>query len=309
MIHDISDGRIRHLYKITNKINKKIYIGQTVQPQQRWYDHKQAAKNNPQQIIHKAMIKYGIDNFNFEILASCKSIDDANLLETELVKQYDSYVGNGKGYNATIGGMNAPKTEEWKQYMRDWHKAHPEHSEFAAERLKGNTINLGKIATKESKQKMSDTMKQKCADGWMPITSFLPGSEATKYWKGKEGSNKGKITSEETRLKISKSNMGREVWNAGKSNHLSEETLEKMSNVHKGKHHSPSTEFKTGQVSPRKGKKSDKPAWNKGKTLTLSEFQIKEINQLKSQGFSLRQIEKIIGIGRHVISRELKTQE
>lgn len=78
-----------------------------------------------------------------------------------------------------------------------------------------------------------------------------------------------------------------------------------MSDSHKGKHHSVVTEFKKGQTSPRKGKKTGKPAWNSGKTITLSEEQISQIKQLKLDGKSFRQIEKIIGIARHIIRREL----
>lgn len=71
--------------------------------------------NKPTQIIHHAMIKCGLDNFVFEVIASCRSQDNANYIETELVKQYDSFVKNGKGYNVTLGGMNAPKSNEWEQ--------------------------------------------------------------------------------------------------------------------------------------------------------------------------------------------------
>ena len=59
-----------------------------------------------------------MENFTFEVIASCKTQDDANYIETELVKQYDSYISTNKGYNVTLGGMNAPKSEEFKQMMR-----------------------------------------------------------------------------------------------------------------------------------------------------------------------------------------------
>jgi group I intron endonuclease len=110
------------LYRITNIINGKIYIGQAADVSKRWHDHRRAFKlNKPTQVIHYALIKYGLDNFDFEVIASCKTQDDANWAETELVKQYDSFIANGKGYNVTLGGMNSPKSEEFKQMMRDWH--------------------------------------------------------------------------------------------------------------------------------------------------------------------------------------------
>jgi group I intron endonuclease len=118
------DNRIHYLYRITNKINGKIYIGQTVQPEKRWTQHKtSAATDTPKMIVSYAIKKYGNDAFEFEVIAGCKTWDDANETETLLVTQYNSRVPNG--YNVSLGGMNAPKTEAWKQMMRD-HWADPE---------------------------------------------------------------------------------------------------------------------------------------------------------------------------------------
>src|SRR5580698_6149356 len=101
----LPDNRIRYLYKITNMINQKLYIGQTVDPVSRWRGHCRDSAT-PKVPLQFAIKKYGNHNFAFEVIAACRSVDDANYLETELVKQYDSYVSNGKGYNATHGGMN-----------------------------------------------------------------------------------------------------------------------------------------------------------------------------------------------------------
>jgi group I intron endonuclease len=99
-------------------INGKVYIGQAADVSKRWSDHRRKVESNkPQQVIHRAMIKYGLDNFSFEVIANCKTLDDANEIETALVKQYDSFIRNGKGYNATLGGMNAPKSDEWRAHM------------------------------------------------------------------------------------------------------------------------------------------------------------------------------------------------
>lgn len=115
-------NKIWSIYRITNKINNKIYIGQAADVSKRWYDHRAAVRlNKPKQIIHRAMIKHGIENFDFEVIACCLSQEDANETETICVTQYNSYIKNGHGYNSTFGGYNAPKTEEWKQSMRNWH--------------------------------------------------------------------------------------------------------------------------------------------------------------------------------------------
>lgn len=120
MTNETQDNRIHYLYRIINKINGKIYIGQTVQPDKRWYQHKNmAAQEQPLMIISRAIKKYGNDYFDFEVIAGCKSWDDANDVETLLVSQYNSLVPNG--YNVAAGGINAPKSEAWIQAMKEWH--------------------------------------------------------------------------------------------------------------------------------------------------------------------------------------------
>ena len=158
------------LYRITNVVNQKVYIGQAADYEHRWADHRRAVRlNKPTQTIHHAIIKYGIDNFIFEVIATCQTIDDANELETELVAQYDSFVSHGKGYNATYGGMNAPKSEAWHQAMRDWRTSlspeekmalNQKHSEATSKWLKelGHPC-LGLKWTDEQKAKLSVSLK------------------------------------------------------------------------------------------------------------------------------------------------------
>src|ERR1700722_3132659 len=107
-----------YLYRITNLINGKIYIGQSVSPESRWRAHRRASED-PEWAIHYAMRKYGINNFEFEVIASgilpCTCLpgiaglcqDDANYEETFFVAYYDSFIGDGKGYNETLGRDNA----------------------------------------------------------------------------------------------------------------------------------------------------------------------------------------------------------
>jgi group I intron endonuclease len=112
--------RLWALYRITNLINNKVYIGQTVQPSKRWNQHRNDSAK-PKYPIHYSINKHGAHNFEFEVIAYCKSQDDANWIEEELIKQYDSLVKNGKGYNISLGGLAAPKSDEWIQAMKNWH--------------------------------------------------------------------------------------------------------------------------------------------------------------------------------------------
>ncbi len=79
------------LYRITDTLNNKIYIGQAVDPNRRWVDHKWNAKQSePVQYISRAMAKYGVDNFIFEVISTCRSQEDANEAESMLIQQYNS---------------------------------------------------------------------------------------------------------------------------------------------------------------------------------------------------------------------------
>lgn len=117
MANETQMNKIHYLYRITNKINGKIYIGQTVQPDKRWNQHCRDAKN-PTMVIHHAINKYGKENFEFEVIAGCRNWEDANESETLFVKEYNSLVPNG--YNVALGGYNAPKSEIWKEAIRKW---------------------------------------------------------------------------------------------------------------------------------------------------------------------------------------------
>lgn len=93
-----------YIYKITNKVNKKIYIGKTTQTiQARWKQHVNRALNDLTRTEHfmNAIRKWGKDNFIIEEIEQCK---DESLDERERfwIAYYDSYYG--WGYNSTEGG-------------------------------------------------------------------------------------------------------------------------------------------------------------------------------------------------------------
>ena len=96
------------IYKITNKVNGKSYIGQTIQSvKERFYQHcatkcSQAILN---MVIHKAITKYGKSNFTIEVI---EEVESANLNDRERywIRYYDSY---NNGYNSTEGGQDGIK--------------------------------------------------------------------------------------------------------------------------------------------------------------------------------------------------------
>ena len=96
------------IYKITNKVNGKSYIGQTIQNvKERFYQHcatkcSQAILN---MVIHKAINKYGKSNFTIEVI---EEVESTNLNDRERywIRYYDSY---NNGYNSTEGGQDGIK--------------------------------------------------------------------------------------------------------------------------------------------------------------------------------------------------------
>ena len=113
--------KICGIYKITNKINGKCYIGKSVDIYQRWGRHKNGSRLIEEGgdfcTIHNAIRKYGIENFSFEIIERL-SPSRLNEREKYWINFYDSYYN---GYNDTFGGEGSIKYDYeiiaklWKQ--------------------------------------------------------------------------------------------------------------------------------------------------------------------------------------------------
>ena len=92
------------IYGIKNRVNDKIYVGQTYDFQYRWGKHKTALRSNTHsnKKLQFAWNKYGENNFIVEkIQYDNISKEELNNEEIKYIKQYDSY---NNGYNLTIGG-------------------------------------------------------------------------------------------------------------------------------------------------------------------------------------------------------------
>jgi len=88
------------IYKITNKINGKIYIGQTIAKlQHRWAVHKASKRKSP---LTSAFKSYGVENFIIEPIASCLDVSFLDELEIKLIEAHDCLYP--KGYNLLKGG-------------------------------------------------------------------------------------------------------------------------------------------------------------------------------------------------------------
>ena len=90
------------IYKITNKVNGKVYVGQSQDIERRWGEHKRELDNGEHNNKHlqAAYNKYGADNFVWEIV---EEYEECELDDREIfyISEYDSF---NNGYNQTIGG-------------------------------------------------------------------------------------------------------------------------------------------------------------------------------------------------------------
>lgn len=90
----------KFIYKITNRLNGKIYIGQTTNPTRRFQEHRACGYGQEtEKILYKAFSKYGIGNFSFEVI---EETEDYNEREKYWIKYYNCLVPNG--YNMNEGG-------------------------------------------------------------------------------------------------------------------------------------------------------------------------------------------------------------
>lgn len=89
------------IYKITNLIDGKCYIGQSVDIRNRWKSHRHNGKTSHNAYLRRAMRKHGTDNFSIDVLEVC-SVDDLDAIEKKCIASENSMVPSG--YNMDLGG-------------------------------------------------------------------------------------------------------------------------------------------------------------------------------------------------------------
>ena len=198
------------VYAHTNKINGKMYVGQTcIKPTKRWNKGKGYKDNT---YFYNAIQKYGWDNFDHEIIASKLTKEEANNFERLLIKGFD-LLNTNKGYNLQDGGSHGKPSEASRVNIKnaaikrsqneEWRKRQKE-SHIGIQSGDKNSM-YGKKHTEEAKQKQREA-------------------------------SLGKHPTDETRKKMSESHIGDKNSMFGK--HHSEETKQKISDANKNeKHH------------------------------------------------------------------------
>ena len=110
-----------YIYKITNLINGKIYVGKSKNPKVRWRQHKSHSKKRNTKLYY-AMRKYGIENFIFEVLEELARVSRLNPKPfggLQLILTGDFF------QLPPIGNMNEPDTSAFCFESPLWHKVIP----------------------------------------------------------------------------------------------------------------------------------------------------------------------------------------
>lgn len=242
-----------YIYKTTNLINGKIYIGQ----------HKYG-KNDKRYIgggtlLKKSIEKYGKNNFKCEIIEELDSLKELNEREIYWISFYNSTDKN-IGYNIERGGNLGPTSDSTKKKL--------------SKALSGkNNPMYGKTSPLKDK-KLSEESKKK-------ISESLKGFKHTEETKKKMSkSHKGIIFSEEHRKKLSEINKGENnYWynkvGPRKGIILSKEVKEKISKAHQNKklsedHKRNISKSITGEKNPMFGKKHSEESKQKMRQSALN---------------------------------------
>lgn len=212
------------IYKTTNLINGKIYIGKD-------------KYNNPDYygsglILNKSIKKYGKENFKKEIIEKCQSDNELNIKEKYWIEFYESYKKE-IGYNLTLGGtggntiLDSEKRKKVNEKIKEKNSllskeerskkfgsrknSHFHHSDTTKTKISSknsgkNNGMFGKIPWNKGGKCYTDEQLKKFSEshkGLIPWNKGIPASEEQK--RNQSEKMKGRKKSDETKMKLSES--------------------------------------------------------------------------------------------------------
>jgi group I intron endonuclease len=188
------------IYKATNILNGKSYIGKTVKTMEsRKARHKREAEKDyyTNSLFHRAIRKYGFGAFQWQELTECIDEADLNYMETFMIVSHCTHMSDG-GYNMTWGGTGG---DTWSGCLNREERAR-----------KISEANKGKKRTPEQNKKQSEIRtgekhKSFSEEARKNMSKARTGRRLSEESKRKIGDkHKGKIYSEESKRKMAISN-------------------------------------------------------------------------------------------------------
>lgn len=242
------------IYKITNLVNNKVYIGQAIDIDKRWYEHINDLKNNKHinKHLQRAWNKYREENFKFEVIEDC--VEDKLTEREQYWIDYYEGINSKNNYNFRNAG-NRGKFSEISIQKRTKTRRGFKHSIETKQKM--SKSHIGIKHTEETRKKLSN------------------------YHKGKK-------------LSVDTINKLKEIANNNKcyliGRKLTDETKEKIRQAHLGKHLSEEHKYKIGQAHKGVSNQSAKGRiWinNEEKSKMIYPEQLEEYKQL---GYKLGRI-------------------
>ena len=262
-----------YVYKITNTVNNKSYIGISIHEPTKGRIRKHLTGHGNRYLAN-AINKYGKDAFTYEVL-------EANVFDEFLPDLEVAYIANFNtvaphGYNLTSGGeVSKTLSKETRRKISEGNKGKPISAETRRKISEGNK---GKPISAETRRKISEAKKGKprSEETRRKVSEALKGKKGKPHSaetrrkmsearRGVKNANFGKTASAETRRKISEANKGkkrkpfsdehrRKISEANKGKKLSAETRRKISEA--GKRRTPSAETRRKISESKKGEKN-----------------------------------------------------
>lgn len=297
------------IYCYENKINGKLYIGQTDNIKKR--DRQHTFHGRKCMAIDGAIKKYGRDNFDLFVVSIVDTIDQADQEEIYWIDQMRYYLSINKVYNIMNGGTGGSRGRIITQETKD----------------KIRKANTGKIRSEESKRKQSiTTTGRKFSDEHNKnVSEGLMGHYTSQETKDKiSQAHMGKILSEEHKQKISEGNKGKTVIHSnatrqkmsesGKVKIFTETHLKNMSLAQTGRKHTEETKLKMSQSSKlfhsnqtEESKLEMLGENNRG--AKLNNIKVQEIRDLYATGnYTSRQLAKQFEVGKSTILRVINNK-
>jgi group I intron endonuclease len=211
------------IYKITNILNGKIYIGYTtLSILIRFKTHVNKSKSGSDFLLHKAIRKYGVENFTIEQICECKNFKGLKRMEIFFIKKFNSFYKYNKGYNMTKGGDGNDMNDEIKKKIGmsnkiSWNKKVEDG--YLMPKEQREKISLNHARTKlsiEHKIKLSKSNKDRIwtKESILKLKHSQTGKRHSEETKNKmrlsqKGKHIGKKHSEESKQKNRQSHLGK----------------------------------------------------------------------------------------------------